>query len=186
LAYGNAEYNLYDQTSQADWGYNAIINGANTENCGWRTLTENEWTYIIETRAASTLNGTANARFAKAKVAGVFGVILFPDCYLHPTEVSLPIGINDTGTTGWNGNNYTAIDFAMMENNGAVFLPDAGERSSTAYINHDSRGHYWLSSRSINYIYSARFIDIDASRIRVSSLQRWYGHSVRLIKNFNP
>ncbi|MBQ8957576.1 MAG: hypothetical protein IJ057_03585 [Bacteroidales bacterium] len=30
FAYGNGRNNLYDQTGQADWGYNAISNGGNT------------------------------------------------------------------------------------------------------------------------------------------------------------
>jgi len=31
-AYGSPTYNLYDQTGKADWGYNQISNGGNTEN----------------------------------------------------------------------------------------------------------------------------------------------------------
>ena len=38
-------YHLCDQTGQADWGYNAISNGGNAENNGWRTLTSEEWKY---------------------------------------------------------------------------------------------------------------------------------------------
>nr|ANG65667.1 hypothetical protein [uncultured bacterium G1] len=49
-AYGNASYNLYDQTGKADWGYNAISNGGNTENSGWRTLTTAEWQYLFSGR----------------------------------------------------------------------------------------------------------------------------------------
>ena len=43
FAYGSNTYNLNNQTGQADWGYNAISNGGNMENFGWRTLTQNEW-----------------------------------------------------------------------------------------------------------------------------------------------
>ena len=31
-AYGNTDYNLFDETGKADWGYNAISNGGNQEN----------------------------------------------------------------------------------------------------------------------------------------------------------
>lgn len=48
-AYGNYDGNLFDQTGQADWGYNPIINGGNTEN-SWRTLTESEWDYLLNTQ----------------------------------------------------------------------------------------------------------------------------------------
>jgi hypothetical protein len=49
---------------------------------GWRTLTKDEWGYLFESRTgdkASTVNGTADIRFAMATVNGVKGVILFPN-----------------------------------------------------------------------------------------------------------
>ena len=58
-AYGSSSKNLYDakddgsMRGQADWGYNAISNGGNTENSGWRTLTKEEWAYIITSRTDS-------------------------------------------------------------------------------------------------------------------------------------
>ena len=73
-SYGNSSYNLFDQSGQADWGYNAISNGGNLENSGWRTLTQAEWQYLFNTR--STASGI---RFAKAQVNNVNGVILLPD-----------------------------------------------------------------------------------------------------------
>jgi len=135
-AYGDWQYSLYDQTGQADWGYNAIVNGGDVENNGWRTLTTEEWVYVLTIRSTSTVNGVANARFAKAVVADIYGLIMFPDTYEHPFGVVQPIGINETGT-GWNGSNYTAMDFALMEANGAIFLPSAGDRSGTSYLNND-------------------------------------------------
>lgn len=50
-----------------NWGENAISNGGNTAN-QWSTLSKAEWKYLFETRAASTVNGTSNARFARAQV----------------------------------------------------------------------------------------------------------------------
>ena len=73
-AYGNSSNNLYDGNGQADWGYNAIANGGNTENSGWRTLTEAEWYYVIKIRATES-----GIRYAKATVNGVNGVVLLPD-----------------------------------------------------------------------------------------------------------
>ena len=146
-AYGNWRNNLYDQTGQADWGYNAIANGGNTENSGWRTPTIKEWQYVFKNRTASTVNGTADARFAKAEVAGVKGVILFPDLYVHPDGLAQPIGINDTGAGGWNDNNYSMADFVLMENHGAVFLPAAGYWNRYfSWTNFGSHGNYHTSS----------------------------------------
>jgi hypothetical protein len=59
--YGNSSYNLYDQTGQADWGYNPISNGGNQPN-QWHTLTKEEWVYVFNTR-----NTASGIRFAKAR-----------------------------------------------------------------------------------------------------------------------
>lgn len=61
----------------ADWAWhNPIQNGGNQVHM-WRTMTEYEWDYLLFNRTASTINGVQNARFAKARVNGVAGLILF-------------------------------------------------------------------------------------------------------------
>ena len=69
-AYGMQTTNLYNQTGQADWGYNAIINGGDQLN-EWRTLTADEWYYILNSRVTTTGN-----RYAKGQVNGVNGIII--------------------------------------------------------------------------------------------------------------
>ena len=181
FAYGVWDHSL---TGQADWGYNAISNGGNTENSGWFTLRGEEWSYVFKNRTASTVNGIANARYAKASVDGVHGVILFPDIYTHPESVSQPIGINDEGSTGWDGNSYTAAEFAMMEANGSVFLPITGGRSGMSMGSSPSSGLYWAAdyygsqmSPYAAYIYfrNDTFYNYDYGRLR------YFGHSVRLV-----
>lgn len=177
--------NLYD-IDQADWGYNAIANGGNKENSGWRTLTRNEWSYLFNTRTASTVNNVANARYAKAQVAGVHGVILFPDSYTHPDAVGLPTGINVTGDAGWNGNNYTANDFELMEINGAVFLPAAGYRMGQPRVsNVGSELQYWTSYFSgDNNGSKAASVNISSGGLDPSGTAfRCWGLSVRLVRD---
>ena len=190
-AYNNGSYGLFNETGQADWGYNAITNGGNTVNNGWRTLTKDEWVYVFNTRSASTVNGTANARFAKAQVAGVHGVILFPDSYTHPDGVALPIGINAIGDAGWNGNNYTADKFELMESNGAVFLPAAGYReglyysTSIPFIHVISVGDWcFYYSSSPNDGYGAYAVMVYSSVCNPqASCNKKTGCSVRLVRN---
>lgn len=184
-AYGSSSYNLYDQTGQADWGYNAIMNGGNQENSGWRTLTNEEWIYILANRTASTVNGTANARYAKATVAGVEGVILFPDVYTHPDEVAQPTGINVAGSN-WSGNNYSVADFALMEANGAVFLPAAGQRWGTSMLQNGIVGSYWSSTTDdVNNVSNVYFSNgsLYPNSYTSSASGRQYGVSVRLVRN---
>lgn len=153
----------------------------NASSTGWRTLTSDEWYYVLYTRASATVNETTNAHYAKAKVAGVQGIILFPDAYTHPSGVVLPIGINDSGNTGWNGNNYSEADFVLMQVCGAVFFPAAGYRSgvSANYVN--IYGDYWSSSSSSN-VYAHR-LGFSDTNIVISDAGRSDGNSVRLVRD---
>ena len=145
-AYGNPDYNLYSSDGKADWGYNRISNGGDTQNSGWHTPTATDWDYILGSRSASTLNGVDNARYAKAYLLGsIHGVILFPDHYNHPAGVASPTGINDSGSS-YNANQYDSADWAQMEAAGCVFLPAAGERFDTNAFGLSSGANYWSSS----------------------------------------
>ncbi len=113
---------------------------------GWRTLSNDEWGYVVNTRSGSTIGTTANARFAKAKVNDVMGLILFPDTYTHPDGVTAPTGVNATDNTGWNGNSYTVADWTKMETAGCVFLPAAGSRDGNSVSYAGTTGTYWWST----------------------------------------
>ena len=125
------------------------------------------------------MNGVANARYAKAKVANVQGVILFPDEYTHPGGVVQPVGIN-AGNAEWTGTDYSASDFASMQDAGAVFLPAAGYRGATSVYSTGSYGYYWSSSYyNSDSAYSVGFGRWDTSAGRCD--YRYYGQSVRLV-----
>ena len=118
-AYGDAQYNLNDQTGQADWGCNTIANGSTLVS--WRTLTKPEFYYLLHER-----NTTSGIRWAKGKVNGVNGLILLPDTW--GTSIYALNNTND-GTCGYNNNIITAeVWTSTFEANGAVFLPAAGWR----------------------------------------------------------
>ena len=176
-------YDLTGDYANADWGRNnAISNGGNTANT-WRTLTKDEWTYLFNTRSASTVNGTENARYAKAYLFGTtHGVIIFPDVYTHPAGVTAPTGINATNYTSWNGNRYTATDWAKMEAAGCVFLPAAGRRDGTNIFNVDAYVRYWTST-----YYSAQMayhVGIAESGMNPADYnQKYFGYSVRLVRD---
>ena len=125
-AYGHWNYNLYDMNGQADWGYNPIFNGGNQEH-QWRTLAIEEWEYVLFTR-----NTISNARFSKAKVNGVNGMILLPDEWLitifplnDTNETGAGFGSNDISLSQWDD---------LFESNGAVFLPVTGYRTNGSTV----------------------------------------------------
>lgn len=160
-AYGNSGSQLYNGTGEADWGYNAISNGGNTEN-KWRTLTHSEWLWLLgpasspapgtDCRNSSFVNGTANARFTFAIVntdkkdgkTPAKGMIIFPDLYLASTPEGVTWGIiNDKSPYS---TTCTVDGWDKLEKAGCVFLPAAGRR--------DGRGVNFISSSStyVNFI----------------------------------
>lgn len=118
-----------------DWGKTIDPSGTT-----WRTLTMAEWVWVLgpwedtdtpnpgtNCRTSSTVNGVENARYAKATVAGKAGLIIFPDSYTHPGDVTAPASVNTTGAS-YTANSYDATAWGKMEAAGAVFLPAAGSR----------------------------------------------------------
>ena len=133
------------ESLKADWG--------STMGTGWRTLTSAEWDYLFNTRSASTIGTTENARFVRAKLLGSkSGIILFPDNYTHPDGVTVPIKINENGSTDYSNNNYDAAAWTKMETAGAVFLPTTGKwamgAGSAWYVMNLDNGYYWSATSS--------------------------------------
>ena len=177
-AYGNPDYNLFDQTGQADWGYNAISNGGGQTN-QWRTLTKEEWYYVFNLR-----NTSSGIRFVKATVNDVRGVILLPDDWSSSTYA-----LNSTNipTVTYAANVISASDWNnVLQNAGAVFLPAAGSRldkTVSGYStpsNQYARGYYWSSTHDDSY--GAFVVHFFRSDIYSShNHYRYVGLSVRVV-----
>ena len=172
-AYGSYSYNLYDQTGQADWGYNPISNGDNTAN-QWRTLTQPEWNYVFNTRTT-----TSGIRYAKANVNNVNGVILLPDDWSTGTY-----SLSNTNSSGasFSSNTLTASQWSTLEQAGAVFLPAAGSQSGTSVYGVGSLGYYWSASYRNIVPYNAYGVYFDDSNFLTDGeLSRSGGMNVRLV-----
>ena len=173
-------YGMNTSAANSDYSGDFVDWGA-TMGTGWFTLSSDEWTYLFKTRSASTVNGTENGRYAKAKVNNVGGIILFPDTYTHPDGVTAPTGVNDTGNTGWNGNSYTVEDWTKMESAGCVFLPAAGYRNGSRVNNPGSYGDYSSATPyGTDKTYGVFFGS--GSLTPASDGSRFYGCSVRLVQ----
>jgi len=157
-------------TGKADWGYNAINNGGNTENIGWRTLTKSEWKYLFSERS------NAASKYGHGSINGINGMILLPDSW------KLPDGLSFTpGTSAWT-NSYTIAQWVLMENAGAIFLPASGSCNSGGIPSEaaqNSAGLYRSSTDAFYLGFNSNFLQVcDAS-------YRQYGDAVRLVKNVN-
>ena len=172
-AYGDAHNHLFDQSGQADWGYNAIGNGGNTENAGWRTMRHEEWKYLMEERAT-----TSGMHFANACVDGTNGMLLFPDDW----DGSYTINAADHYSADFSNNTISATDWTGLQSAGAVFLPAAGVRAEGAQMAYIQSGSvYWASTASSNELaYSMYFIVGEKTR-DVDANNRILGASVRLV-----
>jgi len=125
--------------TQHDWGvYNAISNGGNQANL-WRTLTKDEWSYLLVSRSGS--------RLVKAKVFGVEGAILLPDDWDNSLYQLYSINQNSADYTS----NEITLDVwkNSLEAMGAVFLPSAYRREGTKIVDNGATfvtGNYWSSN----------------------------------------
>lgn len=159
---------------------NAEINIAGSN---WRTLNRAEWRYLVNTRNTSAIGIATDARYAKACVNNVYGLIIFPDEYEHPSDVTPTSWVNNASNQSWNYNNYTIEHWNKMRAAGAVFLPAAGFLSSSSYSSGNAYGYYWSSSESgSNDAYCLYFggNDFGASHIE----PRTNGLSIRLVRPY--
>lgn len=175
-AYGSNTYSLFDQTGQADWGYNPINNGGNQENL-WRTLTIAEWDYLLNTR--TTISGI---RYAKAQVFGVNGIVLLPDDW---SESIYNLNNTNNSSANFSSNVISASQWITLESVGAVFLPAAGYRNSTFIFDNGDIGVYWSASADIENDFGAfEMFFVEGHGIGVGENLRLIGHSVRVVRDF--
>ena len=168
----NASTGMGSYSSFTDWGSNPISNGGNQAD-QWRTLTKDEWSYLMFTRTT-----TSGIRYAKASVNETTGVIILPDdwdtnCY----------NLNSTNTSDadYTTNSITLDEWtSKFEANGAVFLPAAGYRYGTSINYVGTFGRYWSSSPDTSV--AAYFLSFDGSyNLFMGNYYNYNGQSVRLV-----
>ena len=147
-----------------DWGvYNPIINGGNKEGV-WRTLTEEEWEYLVKQRPNSI------KLVNPCTVNGRCGFMLLPDNFF---DNRIPIPIDSTVNSCYT-NTYTTEQWAQLEALGAVFFPAQGIRKLCSY-EEGIAPSVWLASR----VYGWRCgVAGNISGVNIS-----FGRGVRLIRD---
>ncbi len=171
-----------------DWGvYNAIVNPKTntTDPPGtWRTPTIQEWRYFILPEGRNTGSGM---RYVHCNVAGVNGIILFPDNWSPATYTF--VHVNGTLNTGvdYSDNVISTADWTMLDNAGCAFLPAAGFRYS--FVRAVSmKGFYWSSTANSEYWTAYNFgihsYYVEAAYMGNVGHQPREGESVRLVKDY--
>ena len=169
----NNSTNNDDYPTFVDWGVNKIGNYApNT----WRTLTYNEWEYLIEERP------NYDKLIAVAQVNGVNGVILLPDDWTCPSGVTFKSGFDDDDCIECYANYQTVSesDWATLEASGAVFFPASGNRSGSSVYEVQESVYFWTATAA-SYGATRLFFYPDAAYM--NDYYRYGGMSVRLVQD---
>ena len=188
--YGNVE----GEALKSDWGTQAISNGGGTANSGWRTLTKDEWEYLLFTRlSGSTVENMMNARYTCATIntdngsGGVKGLILFPNnITIAQNEVTKWGTINNHSSWDY-CTKCTSAQWTALAAKGCVFLPAAGDRFNGTNVSNDGpQGLYWSSSSYTSSADPAYCIKFNSDNLYADYYYRFYGLSVRLVHTTKP
>ena len=161
----NDDYNTF-----SDWGRNTI--GGETNR--WRTLTKDEWEYLLFER-------TTSIRFVKAKINGYGGIILLPDNWKGDYRLynvdTIEALFEDNLIQAWDWNEY-------FEPYGAVFLPATGYRHGRDVGKHDDvESGYWTSTDNVEGL--AQSLSFTSDWIGIMRIAyRYWGQAVRLVKDY--
>ena len=151
-----------------DWNTNGAEHGSLS---AWRPLTHQEWVYILDER--STVSGK---RFAKGKVAGNNGLIVFPDDWnVESVELN---GVNNRNVSFYSNSFDTETWENTFEANGAVFLPAAGWATSSIH-NSGTEGAYWSATQHYPIVFNNT--DLRLSYVSLQEVSPFSKFSVRLV-----
>lgn len=170
---GNAPTNVLiegDYSNYSEWGNNTISNGCDT--IVWRTLTKEEWNYVIDVR-----NTNSGIRYAKAQIGEINGVVLLPDNW---NDNIYTLNNSNCFDVNYDSNIVDVSDWlTKFETNGAVFLPAGGFRNNYVVGAGGEVGHYWSSTEIYNSL--AWMFCFGNDFLNIAGNNRWFGYSVRLV-----
>lgn len=136
-----------------DWGN---LQPVQPDEEPWRTLTADEWEYILKTRPnAANLAG-------EATIGGQKGFVLLPD------TCSLTIA-------------QAEANWGAAQGRGAAFLPYQGYRDGTDIVQEGEVGYYWTATSTDSK--QATYINININQKTGVSTNRYLGCSVRLVQS---
>ena len=163
----------------ADWGLN--IGDGTT----WRTLTNDEWTYLRSTRAnAASLMGVARINLDAEGITYTNGLILLPDSWTCPEDVTFKSGFSSEYSIKSYADHqtFTLEQWEKLEAAGAVFLPTSGNREGSSINDVRGSGRYWSATLyDSDYADCLHFYSDEADWYNID---RYCGRAVRLVQDY--
>ena len=174
-----------------DWGNNTITNGTNPVN-PWRTLTNDEWSYLLNGR------DDHESKYSVGKIDDIVGFVILPDTWVLPENCTFQPGKRPNGQWHWEDNPYQTTDptadnyWPKMEAAGAAFLPATGDRygASVTIWSYDNRVNgYWSSTPNSEDDRLAYYFGFNVSdylglySLAFAQSYRYVGMCVRLVQN---
>jgi len=164
-----------------DWGvYNAISNGGNEPDI-WRTLTKDEWFWLVQLRDSAF----QKCGLAQIKIdynTSYYGLILLPDEWIWPqgfTKINHP---ENYYLIYYSNNSFSMSQWQQFEQNGAVFLPAAQFRSGEeSMYEYSILGSYWSASSSSQGSAASFVFKEDTDIYPYTAGSPHSGYSVRLV-----
>ena len=193
-----APFGVSTSTTASDYSGNFVDWGTKIgDGSTWRTLSMEEWVYLLKTRTnATSLYGVACIYLTADSSQYVNGLILLPDNWQCPNGITFKSGYidmysyrQDTGQQKLNIDptcaeyqSFSLSQWLRLENAGAIFLPLAGDRNGTNIEDVQERVSYWSSTLySTERPYNATFSVAEVAGDYVCGISM--GISVRLVQN---
>ena len=154
-------YNLTGTYAQGDWGVNM--------GAGWRTLSKDEWEYLIFTRTVNGGTGNDKSYTLGQQLNGIYVLVIYPDDY--------------TGSAYTTGSAWSTFEAA-----GCVCLPagadrDGKEMSYTSLSPIGNSGYYWTSTAGPDDGWAYEFCFGKTNVYHPNKYYRRFGKLVRLVYN---
>ena len=171
-----------DRGASLDWG--TLFD--NNDNKHWFTMTEDEWQYLLFSRVDA---GLVAHSYTRGTVAGVHGMILFPDGFNFsnfPTGAGSAPTAYDAQATSYSTCTYSDEQWSWLEKEGCVFLPAGGyigHNDNPGIAQHDYNAVGWYRTMTPANIHnnSAQALHFTSSGVNTVGNHTGYGYYVRLV-----
>ncbi len=183
---GSAKWGISTSTSYSDYSGDFVDWGKNIgDGTTYRTLTYDEWEYIINGRTnSSDLKGVARIKLSETEYAN--GLILLPDSWTCPEGVNFKSGFADSYGVDYYATyqTFSLAQWQKLEAAGAVFLPASGYRYGSGVSDVQYIGYYWSATASSSDLaFGLGFVSNYAGTSNYDGLNRGLGQAVRLVQD---